>query len=295
MDWSDKILRLALSCCLFLTAAGCAKQPETAAFSRDQDIHLLMREDGSGTRTAFGEGTGLLKKQPDGSMQDDSAMTAAVTSSTAVMLTNVKDDPAAVGYVSLGSLNDSVRALKLDGAACDGPDVKSGGYPLARQLYLVTGPGSGEQDRAFLSFVCSDQGQEVVAASGWVPLDGQGPWQRPADVSGKIVLSGSSSVAPVMEQLAAVWEKEMPQAPVEIQQSDSSTGIQNAINGSADLGMSSRGLSESETQQGAESIPAALDGIAIIVHPANPVRDLSLSQVRRIFSGDARKWSDVSR
>lgn len=293
MNLLGKACAGSVSLLLACMVTGCASASDTPAeFSKDQEIHVLTREEGSGTRSAFGELTGLLEKQADGSEKDSTAQTASVTNSTSVMLTNVGDDPAAVGYISLGSLNDSVKALKIDGASADAASVKDGSYKISRPFNVVVREELSAPAQDFMNFILSDQGQKVVADNGCIPLDETAAW-TPADVSGKVVVSGSSSVTPVMEKLAEAYKEKQPDVQVEIQQSDSSSGIQDAADGVSDIGMASRDLKDSELDKGVKPVVIAMDGIAVIVNPSNTAEDLSTEQVKEIFSGEKTLWSDV--
>lgn len=293
MKFLGKACAGSISLLLACLVTGYASAPDAPAeFSKDQEIHVLTREEGSGTRSAFGELTGLVEKQADGSEKDSTTQTASVTNSTSVMLTTVKDDPAAVGYISLGSLNDSVKPLKIDGSPADAASIKDGSYKISRPFNIVVKEELSAPAKDFMDFILSNQGQKVVADNGCIPLDTTATW-TPADVSGKVVVSGSSSVTPVMEKLAEAYKEKQPNVQVEIQQSDSSSGIQDAADGVSDIGMASRDLKDSELTEGVKPVVIAMDGIAVIVNPSNTAEDLSTEQVKEIFSGEKTLWSDV--
>lgn len=278
---------LSLSAILTGCAAGA-----NGSFNPDSTINVLTREDGSGTRSAFCELFGLEEKQPDGTTKDLSTQAAVVTNSTSVMLTNIAEDPAAIGYVSLGSLNDTVKAVSIDGAIASQQTILDGSYTISRPFNVIVREDLSPAASDFLGYILSDQGQQVVADNDFIPLE-QTEAYEPGTVSGKVVVSGSSSVTPVMEKLKEAYAKVQPQVEVEVQQSDSSTGISDAADGVADLGMASRNLKDSELEKGVSATTIALDGIAVIVNPENPVTELSKDQVRAIFAGESTVWSDV--
>lgn len=263
-------------------------------------IHVYAREDGSGTRGAFVDQLGIRQEDADGQRVDRTVLDAAVTNSTFVMLSSVAGDPGAIGYASLGSLlpDSAVRIVPVDGVAPTADAVRDGSYPVTRSLTLVTGGNVSPEAAGFLAFVQSDQGRRVVEDAGYVAVPGGQVPGEPgivgsSDAAGKVVVAGSSSVAPVMEQLAGAYEALNPGAKVEVQQSDSTTGVAMALAGTCDIGMSSRDLAASEEAAGAVALPLARDGIAVIVSPSCPVDGLSSAQVRAIYLGVVTDWADV--
>lgn len=257
-------------------------------------ISVYSREDGSGTRGAFVELFGLEEKNANGDKEDMTTPDATITNSTSVMMTSVAGDPDAIGYISLGSLNSTVKGLAIDGVEVSAENVKNGSYKISRPFNIVTTgtPNPAAQD--FIAFIMSSDGQKVVEDNGYVAIaEGAAPY-APQGASGKLVVAGSSSVTPVMEKLAEAYQGINPDVTIEVQQSDSTTGVNMALEGTCDIGMASRELKDSETGAGASSTAIALDGIAVIVAPDSPVSGLTSSQVKDIFNGTAATWADVA-
>ncbi|MBC9702705.1 MAG: extracellular solute-binding protein [Leuconostoc sp.] len=256
-------------------------------------INVVTREDGSGTRGAFIELFGLEEKNSDGEKVDLTTQNAIVTNSTSVMLTTVAEDGSAIGYASLGSLNDSVKVVDIDGAEATVENIKDGSYKVSRPFNIVTKDDTNEAAKDFINFILSSEGQAIVEKSGYIPLDDNGSYKSSVN-SGKVVISGSSSVTPVMEKLKEAYAKVNPDVTIEIQQSDSSTGVANTIDGTADIGMASRELKDTEEKEGVTATVIAMDGIAVIVNDKNEVDDLTSEQVKNIFAGDTTSWEDLS-
>lgn len=256
-------------------------------------INVVTREDGSGTRGAFIELFGLEEKNSDGEKVDLTTQNAIVTNSTSVMLTTVAEDGSAIGYASLGSLNDSVKVVDIDGAEATVENIKDGSYKVSRPFNIVTKDDTNEAAKDFINFILSSEGQAIVEKSGYIPLDDNGSYKSSVN-SGKVVISGSSSVTPVMEKLKEAYAKVNPDVTIEIQQSDSSTGVANTIDGTADIGMASRELKDTEEKEGVTATVIAMDGIAVIVNDENEVDDLTSEQVKDIFAGDTTSWEDLS-
>lgn len=261
-------------------------------FDTAGEIGVLTREDGSGTRGAFIELFGIEQKNDAGEKVDCTTETAAVTNSTSVMMTTVAGDPYSIGYISLGSLNDTVKAISIDGAEATVENIKSGSYKIARPFNIATKEGLSEEARDFIDFILSADGQAVIEENGYISVSDGAAYQGKAG-SGKIVVAGSSSVSPVMEKLKEAYLEKNPGVSIEIQQSDSSTGMADAIDGTCDIGMASRELKDSETEKGLTATVIAMDGIAVIVNQDNPADGLSSEQVKEIFTGSALTWSDV--
>lgn len=256
------------------------------AFAAEGTITVMSREDGSGTRGAFVELTGVE--------QDDVDMTtvdAVITNSTAVMLTSVAGDPAAIGYVSMGSLNETVKAVSVDGNAATVEGVKDGSYTLARPFVVTTFGEVGEIAQDFLNYIMSAEGQTVINENGYIAIDDAAAAYTAAGVSGEITVGGSSSVTPVMEKLAEAYKAINSGVTIEVNQSDSTTGVNMATEGTCDIGMVSRELKDSET--GVTPTVIAQDGIAIIVNNASTVDGLSSEQVKGIYTGEIANWEDV--
>lgn len=258
-----------------------------------EQISVYSREDGSGTRGAFIELFGLEEKDAQGNKTDTTTDKAAITNSTSVMMTSVANDPNGIGYISLGSLNDSVKAVRIDGVEATADNVKDGSYKVSRPFNIVLSDMSNAAANDFVTFVMSADGQAIVEDNHYIAVsDAAQPYQK-GDVSGKVVIAGSSSVTPVMEKLAEAYESINPAVAVEVQQSDSTTGVNMAIEGTCDIGMASRELKDSEVAAGVRSQPIARDGIAVIVTPSSSVDELTSQQVKDIFSGVAKTWADV--
>lgn len=270
--------------------AGCTGQG--ASFDAKKDITVVSREDGSGTRGAFIELLGIEQKGEDGSKKDLTTKEAVIANKTDVMMTNISGDKYAIGYISLGSLNETVKALSVDGAAPTTENVKSGSYPIVRAFNIATKGEVQGLAADFIAFILSKEGQEVVAG-GYIPIDDAAPEFSASHISGKIVVAGSSSVTPVMEKLKEAYQSFNPEAVIEIQQTDSSAGLTGAIDGTCDIAMASRDLKDSEAAQ-LTALPIALDGIALIINQENPTTGLTREQVRAIFIGELTKWSDLA-
>ncbi len=254
-------------------------------------ITVISREDGSGTRGAFVE-LFEIEEEQGGEKVDMTTDMADITNSTSVMMTSVNGNVNAIGYISMGSLNDSVKALKIDGAEATADNIKNGSYKASRPFNIVTKDGLSEVATDFIAFIGSEDGQKVVEENGYISQENTGAYSgtKPA---GKIVVSGSSSVTPVMEKLKEAYAEVNPGATIEVQQSDSTTGVNNAIEGVCDIGMASRDLKDSEIEKGAQATVIALDGIAVIVNNDNPVEDMSAEQVKQIYTGELTKWSEI--
>ena len=255
-------------------------------------INVVTREDGSGTRGAFTELFGLEEKNSDGEKVDLTTQNAIVTNSTSVMLTTVAEDGSAIGYASLGSLNDSVKVVDIDGAEATVENIKDGSYKVSRPFNIVTKDDTNEAAKDFINFILSSEGQAIVEKSGYIPLDDNGSYKSSVN-SGKVVISGSSSVTPVMEKLKEGYEAVNPNASIEIQTSDSTTGVESTISGICDIGMASRELKDTETSEGVTGTQIAIDGIAIIVNNENSMTDITSDQVKQIYTGEVTNWEDL--
>ena len=260
-----------------------------AEFDYTQDITVGSREEGSGTRGAFIELLGVEKEDEAGNKVDYTTEEAVITNNTNVMMTTVAGNEAASGYASMGSLNDTVKALKVDGVEATVENIKSGDYKVSRPFNIATKGEVSEVAQDFISYILSAEGQAVVSENGYIPLD-DAPAYAGKQVSGKIVVAGSSSVTPVMEKLKEAYAALNPNAEIEIQQSDSTTGMQSAIDGVCDIGMASRDLKDSELEAGLTGTTIAMDGIAIIVNPANPVDSMTVEEIEQIFTGAVTTW-----
>ena len=260
-----------------------------SSVSADDNIHPISREDGSGTRGAFVELFEVFNKVKDKKV-DSISKKAEITNSTAVMLTTVSKDENAIGYVSLGSLNKSVKAVQINGVEANAANVKSKKYPVSRPFNVVTLKDNALADD-FLGFATSKEAQDIVTKAGYIPTDAKS--FKPKNPEGKIVIAGSSSVTPLMEKLKEAYLKQNKKAKIEIQQSDSTTGVNATVQGIADIGMVSRELKESELTKGLKAKVLAIDGLAVIVNPKNALSSLKPEQVKAIFEGKTTKWSEV--
>ena len=254
-------------------------------FNSKKSISVLSREDGSGTR-------GIEKKDANGKKVDYTTDEAAITNSTAVMLTSVAGDRYAIGYVSLGSLNDSVKAVKIDGANATVANINNGSYKISRPFNIAVKDNLSDVSKDFVNFILSNDGQNIIEKNKYIKIQNIQPYTS-SKVSGKIVVAGSSSVSPVMEKLIEAYKSVNPNAKIELQTSDSTTGVTNAINGTCDIGMASRGLKDSEKSKGVKEVTIAIDGIAVVVNKENPVENLSKAQVESIFTAKVSKWNQV--
>mgnify|MGYP002771564920 CR=1 FL=1 len=266
--------------------------PAADAFDTAQDIAVFTREDGSGTRGAFIELTGVEQKDADGKKVDMTTEAAAVQSSTNGVMTAVANDATAIGYISLGSLNDTVKAVTVDGVAAGADTVKDGSYTLARPFNLVTnGDATDPVAVDFIAYCLSADGQALATDKGYIGSEGEA--FTSAQPAGKIVVGGSSSVAPLMEKLVEAYKTVNPNAEIEHLTTDSTTGVSGALDGSYTLGLASRDLKDSETEAGAKATVLAMDGIAVVVNPENPIENLTVDQIKSIYVGEVTTWDEV--
>ena len=260
-----------------------------ADFDHTSAIAVYSREDGSGTRGAFIELFGVEEKDESGEKVDNTTEEAIITNSTDVMLTSVAGDTYAIGYVSLGSLNDTVKAVKIDGAEATVENIKSGTYKIARPFNIATKGEVSEAAQDFINYIMSADGQKVISDNGYIGDDSAAAFESNG-AEGKVVVGGSSSVSPVMEKLIEAYKAVNANVEIELQTSDSTTGMTGAADGTLDIGMASRELKDSETEEGLTATKIAMDGIAVIVNQENPVEDLSSDTVKGIFTGGTTTW-----
>jgi len=271
------------------------------------DITVVSREDGSGTRGAFIELFGI-QEEVDGEKVDMTTTEAQITNNTSVMMTTVEGneyaigyislgslDENSIGYVSLGSLNDTVKAVKIDGAEATAENVADDTYKVARPFNIVTGDKLSDAAQDFINYIMSSDGQDIIEKEGYIKVDEKAEAYKAGDAKGKVVVMGSSSVGPVMEKLAEAYQKTNKNITVEVQVSDSTTGINSATEGVCDIGMASRELKDEETEKGVKATEIAKDGIAVIVNNDNDLEELSSDQVKSIFTGDITDWEDVTK
>lgn len=287
-----KILLTAMVLSLVLGSfAACGDAKEEG--EKNDNITVVSREDGSGTRGAFIELFGVEQKDANGEKVDLTTTSAEITNSTSVMLSTIAGNEAAIGYVSLGSLNDTVKALKIDGAEATADNIKSGTYKISRPFNIVTKDGVSDTAKDFMAFILSAEGQAVVEDNGYISNGNTGSYQA-GSATGKITVAGSSSVTPVMEKLKEAYIKVNPNVTIEVQQSDSTTGVTSAIEGVCDIGMASRELKDTETASGVSATVIAMDGIAVIVNEANELTELTSEAVQKIFTGEITLWSELA-
>ena len=256
-------------------------------------VVLISREEGSGTRGAFIELFGIEMKNAEGKKVDFTSEEADITNSTEVMLTSVAGNKYAIGYVSLGSLNKTVKPLKIEGVSPSVSSIKNGTYKISRPFNIVTKEtGLSENASDFIRFILSSDGQAIVEANGYISA-AQNPAYIATGKKGKITVAGSSSVTPVMEKLAEAYEKLNPEIKIEVQMSDSTTGVNSALNGVCEIGMASRELKDSEKAKGVLQTKIAIDGIAVIINKENPTESASIQSVKDLYIGTISKWGDV--
>ncbi len=302
-----KLFAMLIALTMVMSLAACASTPAPAeaadapaeapaapaATAFDDDIVVVSREDGSGTRGAFIELVGVEQKDAEGKKVDYTTLDAEIVNSTSVVTQTVASNVAAIGYISLGSLNDTVKALQIDGADATVENIKSGAYKVARPFNIATQAEVSEAAQAFIDFILSAEGQAIVQENKYIASVDNAPAYAGSSIAGKVVVAGSSSVTPVMEKLKEAYMAINPNAEIEVQLSDSSTGVKMAIEGNCDIGMASRELKDSELEAGVTPTVIAIDGIAIIVNLDNPVSGLTTEQVRQIYVGEVLNWAEV--
>lgn len=266
-------------------------QQSNSEFNQSQMINVVSREDGSGTRGAFIELFGIEEKSGDGTKKDRTSIEADIVNKTDVMLTTIAGDPYALGYVSLGSLSDKVKAVRIDDVEATSENIKNGSYTISRPFNIATKGDPTGLSKDFIDFIMSKEGQAVVADS-YIAVDEQALPYAGSKPTGTIVIAGSSSVTPIIEKLKEAYIIVNPNATIEIQMSDSTAGMTGAIDGICDIGMASRELKDDEKEQ-LQALPIALDGIAVIVNPNNPTVNLTKEQVKSMFIGETTEWADV--
>ena len=275
--------------------AGTAFTALAEEFDNTNAISVQSREDGSGTRGAFIELFGIEQEDEEGNKVDMTTAEAAITNSTSVMMTAVANDVYAIGYISLGSLDDTVKAVKIDGTAPSVEAVADGSYKIARPFNIAVMEDTlTPVDQDFINYIMSADGQQIVEDNGYIKAETEGETYAAGDAEGKVVVAGSSSVSPVMEKLKEGYEAAQDKVTVEVQTSDSTTGITSVADGICDIGMASRELKDEETEQGLTPTVIATDGIAVIVNTTNEVEDLTSDQVKAIFTGETTEWEDLA-
>ena len=286
--------KIAVMALAAVMAAGMAV-PTMAADVSSDPITVVSREDGSGTRGAFIELFGVEEKDADGNKVDNTTEEAEITNNTAVMMSNVAGDVDAIGYISLGSLNDSVKAVKIDGVEATAENIKSGEYKVSRPFNIATNREVSDVAQDFIDYILSPEGQAVIEENGYISIDDVKDAES-TQPEGKVVVAGSSSVTPVMEKLKEAYEKANGgKITVEVQQSDSTTGITSAAEGICDIGMASRELKDEETKENLTATEIARDGIAVVVNNDNDIDELTSDQVKAIFTGETTDWEDLAK
>ena len=283
-----KIMLFALALVVMgTTITGCGGERPSS-----DRISVVSREDGSGTRGAFIELVGIEEKGDNGAKKDLTTKEAIIANKTDVMLTNIASDPNSIGYVSLGSLGDGIKAISIDGIACTSDAIKAGEYKISRPFNIATKENLSEVAEDFIAFILSSEGQEIIK-NGYIPVDETAKTFAGNNPKGKITVAGSSSVTPIMEKLKEAYLEINKDAEIEIQMSDSTAGVTGAIEGTCEIGMASRGLKDTELAELTETT-IAMDGIAIIIHPTNSVEDLSIAQIADIFTGKVTTWESMN-
>ena len=275
--------------------AGCGSSSDDggdAATGATGEITVNTREDGSGTRGAFTELFGIIE-EVDGEEVDMTTQGAKVTNSTSVMMQTVAKDVNSIGYISLGSLDESVTAVKIDGVEATAENVANGTYKVSRPFNIATKEGLSDAAQDFMNYIMSAEGQQVIEDEGCIKADDAAAAFTSNGASGSVTVAGSSSVTPVMEKLVEAYQAVNPNVTIEVQESDSTTGMQNAIDGLCDIGMASRDLKDSETGAGLTGTVIAQDGIAVIVNNDSGITELTSDQVKQVYLGEITQWEDL--
>lgn len=266
-----------------------------ASCGAGDSINVISREDGSGTRGAFIELTGVEEKDDQGNKTDKTTTEAMILKSTDVVLTQVAGDERAIGYVSLGSLNDTVKAVKINGVEPKVETIESGDYNIVRPFNIVENGSLSEAAQDLHNYIMSAEGQKIIEEEGYIAVNKSAEAFKSNGASGKVTVDGSTSVGPVMEKLAEAYQKVNPEVTVEVQTSDSSSGIKYAASKTVDIGMASRELKDTETAEGVQGITIAKDAIAVIVHKDNKIDDLSMEQIKQVYTGEVTSWAELEK
>ncbi len=287
-----KIVTVILALVMVFSLAACGNggsDDGADGGAKASPISVISREDGSGTRSAFTELMGILVDDVD-----HTTVNAEISQSTSVVVTTVAGNPKAIGYISMGAMSDAVKAMKVDGVEATAENVKAGTYPVSRPFALCTNGQLTDVAADFIDYILSAEGQAIVAAEGYITVDDAAPSYEPKDgLEGRIVLAGSTSVAPVMQVIADSYKAIYADVEIEIQQTGSGAGITSTIEKACDIGMSSRALKAEELAQGLTETTIAMDGIAVIVNNENAAEDLTSEQIRQIFTGEVTDWNQV--
>ncbi len=280
--------------CAVLIWAMCASIFTGCGMNAKDEITVVSREEGSGTRGAFIELFDIEQKDSDGNKEDHTIDSSEITNSTSVVITTVSGNNSAIGYISLCALNDTVTALSIDGVKANAENIKNGTYKASRPFNIAVKENLSKEAADFIDFIMSKEGQEVIEDNGYVSKENNGSYSG-GKISGKIKIAGSSSVAPVMEKLKEAYIKINPDAGVEIQQNDSTTGMTSVAEGICDIGMASRALKQSELDKGLIPKEIAMDGIAVIVSNESQYISLSSQDIKAIYTGQKKSWSEIDK
>jgi phosphate transport system substrate-binding protein len=283
----SKVLVIGLAALMACGLTGCGEGSTTSS-NGGEDITVISREEGSGTRDAFVELTEVMTDDVDNTVD-----TAEISNSTSVVIQSVAGNESAIGYISMGSLDENAKALKINGNEATAENVKSGDYQLQRPFNLVTKGSIEKLPQDFVDFIMSAEGQAIVEEEGYIAVKEGADSYKTSNLKGTITLAGSTSVAPVVEVLAEEYKKLNEDVTIEIQQTGSGAGIQSTIEGVCDIGMSSRALDEEEVAEGIKSMEMARDGIAVIVNNNNALNDITMEQIKAIFTGEITKWGEL--
>ena len=303
MRKSRKAMALAVSVILTMgSLVGCGGSESTenadgGSSSATQEISVVSREDGSGTRGAFVELTGVEEKDADGNKIDNTTMDAIISNSTSIVMTTVSGNENAIGYISLGSLDDTVKGVKVDGVEPTAENIIAGNYQLSRPFNIVTKGSTSETSEVaqdFINYIMSEEGQKVISDNGYIKVDNAGTFSSNG-AEGKIVVAGSSSVTPVMEKLVEAYKGVNENATIEIQTTDSTTGISSVSEGTYNIGMASRDLKDSEKSDNIENMVIAKDGIAVVVNKNNTISNVKADDIMKIYTGEVTTWDKVGK
>ena len=289
---TKKTLTVLLTMILTVTTATMTFARKNKTWNEKFEINVISREDGSGTRGAFIELTGVEQKNQKGKKIDMTTDEAIITNNTAVMIMGVNTNIYSIGYISMGSLNDKIKAININNIPPSAENVKNGTYKLSRPFNIVTTEKNNPTVQDFINFIMSREGQSIIEKNNYISVN-PGKTFESKMPCGKIVIAGSSSVSPVMEKLKEEYQKINTNVQIDIQTNDSSTGIKAVSEGICDIGMSSRNLKISESDTGLSSLTIALDGIAVIVNNANPLTNLNIEDVKKIYTGEILVWKDI--
>ena len=280
------MMKLVILIAVFLLAS-CVDSSSSGEFITSREVNVVSREGGSGTRGAFVEILGIFH---DG--HDWTTLEADVANGTSVVIQSVAGNSYAIGYITIGSLNPTVKALDVNGVSPNPENIRNGTYPLFRPFYMSVRQDVDALTQDFIDFILSQEGSYIIESRGYVPINSNAPVFTGGNLSGTIVVSGSTAVTPIMDRLAEAYELLNPDVTVEVHTGGSSAGITGSIDGINDIGMSSRPLTAAELAN-LTAIPFAMDGLAVIVNPNNPLSDISPEQVRQVFMGDIIRWYEL--